>query len=45
MSRISKIEVHEFEFEAKNLGRFAGVKSIGGLSYVSQVSSISFGRS
>ena len=34
MSRIRKIEIHEFEFEAKNLGRTAGVKSIGGLSYV-----------
>jgi L-alanine-DL-glutamate epimerase-like enolase superfamily enzyme len=33
MSRIVRVEVHEFEFEARNLGRTAGVKSIGGLSY------------
>jgi len=34
MSVITKVEVHEFEFTARNLGRFAGVKSIGGVSYV-----------
>ncbi len=34
MSTITRVEIHEFEFEAKNLGNFSGAKSIGALSYV-----------
>lgn len=33
MSKITRVEIHEFEFDAVNLGRFTGAKSIGALSY------------
>jgi L-alanine-DL-glutamate epimerase-like enolase superfamily enzyme len=34
MSRITRVEIHAFEFDAKNLGVFTGARSIGALSYV-----------
>ena len=33
MTKIDKVELHEFQFEAKNLGLSANTNSIGGLSY------------
>ena len=33
MTKIDKVELHEFQFEAVNLGLSANTNSIGGLSY------------
>ena len=33
MTKIDKVELHEFQFEATNLGRSANTNSIGGLSF------------
>ena len=33
MTRISRVELHQFQFEAVNLGFSANTSSIGGLSY------------
>ena len=34
MTLIIRVEVHEFEFDAQNLGTIAGANSIGGLAYL-----------
>ena len=33
MAKIDKVELHEFQFEANNLGLSANTNSIGGLSF------------